>query len=214
MSGRTLGKLHWPRLWLLYLVAATVAMPAAAQVARGSRRTSQQEQPARVEQPVQPIQAEQFVQMDEPIEELEVIGKRSLLTFRFEMHRAEDRMYAMFNELNGSDDLDVVCDTRPMAGSHIAQRRCVRRYIKEAQSRNAVDALRGYAPFKSTVQLWGENQSYHAQFSEQVNKLMAENPEFVTAIAETVKARDRYAVERKHLTQNTFLGRLLTGQRD
>lgn len=213
MSGRTLGKLYWPRLWLLYLVAATVAMPAAAQVARGSRRISQQEQPARVEQ-VQPVQAEQFVQPEEPIEELEVIGKRSLLTFRFEMHRAEDRMYAMFNELNGSDDLDVICDTRPRGGSHIAQRQCVRRYMKEAQARNAIDGLRGYAPFKSTVQLWGENQSYHAQFSEQVNKLMAGNPEFVTAIAETVKARDRYAVERKHLTQNTFLGRLLTGQRD
>lgn len=161
----------------------------------------------------------QFVQpgvqsQAEPIEELEVIGRRSLLTFRFEMYRAEDRMYAMFNELNGSDDLDVICETRAKTGSRIAQRQCVRRYMKEAQARNAADGLRGYAPFKSAVQMWGENQSYHAQFSEQVNKLMAENPEFVTAIAETVKARDRYAVEREHVTENTFLGRLLTGQPD
>jgi hypothetical protein len=194
------------RLLLRFVAAVPLALPAQAQVAR----------PVIENQGPAPVDAQATlpsIQPGEIIEELEVIGQRSLLGFRFEMQRAEDRMYAMFNELNGSDDLDVLCDTRPAPGSHIAVRKCVRRYMKEAEATNSADALRGYAPFKSPVQLWGENQAYHREFSAVVNQLMAENPEFVTAIAETVKARDRYTVERKHRAQTTFLGRLLTGQR-
>lgn len=146
------------------------------------------------------------------IEELEVIGQRSLLSFRLQMYDAEDFMYALFNELNGNDKLDVLCELRAPTGTRIQRRTCVRRYMQQAEAAMTADALRGYTPFKSHVELWQENAAYHAEFSAQVNTLMATNPEFVTAIAETVKARERYAAERRHTLENTFLGRLLSGQ--
>jgi hypothetical protein len=148
------------------------------------------------------------------IEEIEVIGQRSLLSWRFQMYSAEDRMYEMFNTLNSSDELDVECEQRQLTGSHMAFRFCNRRYMEDAQAENAIDAFRGYAFPKGPMQLWAENARTHEKFDADVKRLVAEHPEFAAAIKEMAAARERYFAERRHVRENTFLGRLLTGNQD
>jgi hypothetical protein len=148
------------------------------------------------------------------IEEIEVLGQRTLLGLRMELYRAEDRMYDLFNALNSSDDMDVKCESRLLQGSHIRRRFCARNYLEEAQAENANAALRGYEFFKSPMTLWNENRTRNEQFSAEVQKLMEQSPEFLEAIADTKVARGRYAAERQKQAGHFIFSGLLDKDRE
>jgi hypothetical protein len=57
-------------------------------------------------------------------EEILVLGKR-LEELRIRIERAEDDVYARFNEINSDDLFDVHCYERGNSGSRIEQRRCL-----------------------------------------------------------------------------------------
>ena len=43
------------------------------------------------------------------LEEIIVIGERTFFLIRFQIREAEENLYAMFNELNSSDEFDIKC---------------------------------------------------------------------------------------------------------
>ena len=56
---------------------------------------------------------------DRPIEEIQVLGSRTLYSIRMEIVDEENKIFSMFNELNSDDDFDILCDNIAPTGSHI-----------------------------------------------------------------------------------------------
>jgi hypothetical protein len=77
-----------------------------------------------------------------PLEEVEIIGKK-LYQLQREVIEAEERYYALYNELNTNDDYDVYCELRAPLGTKIKTRICTAAYIAKAQEAEAKAFLDG-----------------------------------------------------------------------
>lgn len=71
------------------------------------------------------------------LDEITVVGEQSLISIRYRIERAEDNLYSMFNELNSSDDFDIVCRNIRITNSHIPQRRCEPVFFSELRKNSA-----------------------------------------------------------------------------
>ena len=60
--------------------------------------------------------------VDETIDEITVMGARSLAMMRAEVIEAEDVIYDLFNELNDDDGYDIICKKETQLGSQIPKR--------------------------------------------------------------------------------------------
>ena len=78
-----------------------------------------------------------------PIEEIQVLGTRTLYSIRMEIVDEENKIFSMFNELNSDDRFDIFCDNIAPTGSHIKQRVCEPRFVTDMRARMAQDYLRG-----------------------------------------------------------------------
>ncbi|MES2604782.1 MAG: hypothetical protein V4603_07585 [Pseudomonadota bacterium] len=143
------------------------------------------------------------------VEEIEITGKRTLLTFRMEMQQAEDHMFNLFNSLNSSNKLDLTCEQQTRALSHIKQRSCNRRYIEEARMDEIQLAMFLGIPAKSDLQIWNENAQNHRQFSAELKALAEQHPEMLAAIIDVVEKRKRYAEEQRERSSTGLLGNLV-----
>ena len=80
---------------------------------------------------------------EEPIEEITVVGQKTLLNLKFAAQRAEEDFFKLFNELNENDEFDVFCDKESNTYSRIKRRRCwspFERKIEEGAVREMVGA--------------------------------------------------------------------------
>ncbi len=76
------------------------------------------------------------------IEEVIVSGKLdSLSKLRKAVDRAENRVYARYNEINRRNDYDIDCLTEAPLGSRQMVRTCQPRYVSDALHDDAFDAL-------------------------------------------------------------------------
>jgi hypothetical protein len=75
---------------------------------------------------------------DEPIEEITVVGEKTLLNLKFAAIRAENEFFELFNELNTDDQYDVFCDKEGSVRSRIKRRRCWSPFEREIEQ----DAVR------------------------------------------------------------------------
>lgn len=73
-------------------------------------------------------------------EEIVVRGKR-LAEFRLEVQFARERAYAIFNEINSSDDFDITCDSEMRTGTRVGREVCVARFEGRISSHAARDWL-------------------------------------------------------------------------
>jgi hypothetical protein len=76
-----------------------------------------------VDEALQPP-ADEALQPPEDIEEVIVRGGKTLSQWRLEVDRAQDELFALFNELNEGEDNDVRCRNEVPTGSRIPQRVC------------------------------------------------------------------------------------------
>ncbi len=65
------------------------------------------------------------------IEEIRVIGARTFFSLRMQIVEEENKLYGIFNELNSNDDFDIECEKIAPTGTHISQRVCEPRFVKE-----------------------------------------------------------------------------------
>ena len=80
---------------------------------------------------------------DRPIEEIQVLGTRTLYSIRMEIVDEENKIFSMFNELNSDDRFDILCDNIAPTGSHIKQRVCEPRFVTETRAQMTQDYVRG-----------------------------------------------------------------------
>jgi hypothetical protein len=81
-------------------------------------------------------------------EEIVVRGKR-LADFRVEVELARDRAYAIFNEINSTDDFDIQCVDEPRRGSRMGRKVCAARFegrISAAAARDYLALMRAICP--------------------------------------------------------------------
>jgi hypothetical protein len=68
------------------------------------------------------------------LDEIQVIGQRTLRSWRLEVQAARERVYDLFNSLNSDDDFNIHCYNVPRTGTRIPQRVCRPRYADNATS--------------------------------------------------------------------------------
>ena len=74
------------------------------------------------------------------LEEITVVGQRSLLSMRYQIRREEDNLYKLFNELNSTDEFDIKC-RNVTRNSYIPRRECEPKFFTKARQANAIMGL-------------------------------------------------------------------------
>ncbi|MDD9888778.1 MAG: hypothetical protein OXU66_05940 [Gammaproteobacteria bacterium] len=78
---------------------------------------------------------------DRPIEQIDIVGERSLQSMRFQLRSAEESYYDMFNDLTEVDKYKIRCRTERRTSSHIRVRNCEPRFFIELRQDINRDAL-------------------------------------------------------------------------
>lgn len=135
---------------------------------------------------------------DEELEEALVSG-RQLRQLRADIVDAEDRFYALFNELNRNDDYDVHCTRDAPTGTRISHRVCRPVFYARAQEDEArafLDEVQGFAaavvPSPQVVAL-ERNADMTRSMLEVINK----DPRLVKLVREREQLEKKYIAERK-----------------
>src|SRR5690606_9264367 len=76
------------------------------------------------------------------MEEITVIGQRSIRELGLEVQLARERVYDLFNALNGNDEFDIHCSTVPRTGTRITQRVCRPQFADTATAVASAEFLR------------------------------------------------------------------------
>lgn len=196
MNGTGNSKIKWYATLVLGLWLSHVGAVLAAD-----------ESPAKAQTPAAPGTSE-----NGSIEEITITGERSMISLRVEIKRAQEDLFDLFNELNGSREFDVNCGDRIVTGSLIPAWQCEPVYMQRAIAQNTQDFLAlGILP-KTEAQLWQENRLKHEEFDEKIRTLAMQNPEFASSvIALTEKKRRLEELERQKRGKglNGFVSRLM-----
>ena len=137
----------------------------------------------------------------EEVEEIVVYGERSIIDLRFEVYRAQENLFDVFNELNSTDEFDVKCEyvTRLATGRrkhHVCEPKYLRLHRADAAARQAQvgsDALP--QPLsrlqRKTDALWAE-----------MAELMVKHPELKEAVDSLASANNAYEAEQERRKRN------------
>ena len=142
---------------------------------------------------------------EEPIEEITVVGEKSLLNLKFAAYQAEEDFFNRLNELNENDEFDVFCDEEASTYSRIKRRRCwspFEREIDEEELRNQF--LTGG---NLGVRNEGLVRAKRKQQAEMLKRMVLENPELQKLYLRYGEANVRFATERQRRCGDNILCR-------
>lgn len=129
------------------------------------------------------------------VEEIVVVGQRTLSSLRAKVVAAEDHFYDVFNELNDDDRYDIHCENFAPLGTRIKARRCVPRFVDDAQQEEALAFLEGRPVIPPSMVIGYRND----ELRDLMKNLIQTNPELLKAIQEHYElklelqaARDKY----------------------
>ena len=129
---------------------------------------------------------EQTVRQDgERPQEMTIRGQRLFRHLHQEIHKAEDRMYGLFNELNGDDLLDIHCQWHAELGTRIRQRSCQPEFVRQALEGQAKDftmAVQGSAYSSGHPPAAAIVGHYNPILEKRMKEVVQESPEFLEAI--------------------------------
>ena len=126
---------------------------------------------------------------DRPIEEIQVLGSRTLYSIRMEIVDEENRIFSMFNELNSDDDFDILCDKIAPTGSHIRQRVCEPRFVTETRARMAQDFMLGIGALNESSDLGVETKLQQDELEKEHLRIAAEYPEYLEMLTKLMNLR-------------------------
>ena len=139
------------------------------------------------------IPATVFAQDDEAIDNVVVVGEKSLSQLRNDLFSAEEDFYALYNELNDEDEYDVTCFYETPTGTRIKNHVCRAKFIAAGYAREAsrrrMDVSR-VANQDSDAAMAEKT----ARFQEKLETLITANPELQTALARYNNARAQFDV--------------------
>ena len=133
---------------------------------------------------------------DRPIEEIQVLGTRTLYSIRMEIVDEENKIFSMFNELNSDDRFDILCDNIAPTGSHIKQRVCEPRFVTETRAQMTQDYVRGIGMLVGSSDLEVETAMEREELEKEHLRIAVEYPEYLEMLTELTNLR---AVSYTHL---------------
>jgi tetratricopeptide (TPR) repeat protein len=139
------------------------------------------------------------------LEEIIVIGDRSLLSLKREIYKAEDLKFDLFNALNSTDEFDITCKYGVSTGSRIKRRVCDVGYMKKARAEDARQFL--YMGIRPRTDY--ELARQFADKTEALNKEMVElgvkHPSLAKAMINEYVLKQCYIVERRERFKDSIL---------
>ena len=151
-----------------------------------------------------------------PIEEIEVIGERSLISLEHEIRETEVQMYELFNDLNSTDDFDVTCRNVIHTGTLIPTWECDAGFMTRERFQNVQDFLQsGFIP-RTDEQMYWENRHKVAALNAEMLALAKENPALARAMLDLHAKRQRMEELQRQKRENTggFFRRLFGREED
>ena len=127
---------------------------------------------------------------DRPIEEIQVLGTRTLYSIRMEIVDEENKIFSMFNELNSDDRFDILCDNIAPTGSHIKQRVCEPRFVTETRAQMTQDYVRGIGMLVGSSDLEVETAMEREELEKEHLRIAVEHPEYLEMLTELTNLRD------------------------
>ena len=150
-----------------------------------------------------------------PIEEITIVGEKTLLAMRHQIELEEENLYGMFNELNSSDELDIRCRTLTKRLSHITERICEPVFLTNyriERNRNALTEMRqawsdegidpvillnGLDLMESEYDLRKDSGHKFEQLSEEMLRIALENPEYFATLQRISRLKAEFEAARK-----------------
>jgi hypothetical protein len=172
--------------------------------------------PAQAQDAVPATAAANEARPSETADEVIVRGKR-LAEFRVEVQLARERAYAIFNEINSTDDFDVTCREEMRTGTRLERTVCAARFEGRVSRRAAQDYLAtmrwicsgtadclfdpGYAGYGKAAAMATESEApmQRARLNEEIHRLASTDVRFGQAILDFYEASLKYHEERKAL---------------
>lgn len=132
-----------------------------------------------------------------PIEEITVVGQRSLARLRLRVFEKEDDIYAFFNANNSSRRMDIICIKRRPTGTHILKRECEPRFLKQLRVEKTRDGRMGIGVGYNQRDLVGLSAQDFENLQNEMLALMTSNEEFARHLADLVDFTENYEAHRK-----------------
>jgi|FLOH01.1.fsa_nt_gi hypothetical protein len=150
------------------------------------------------------------------LEEITVVGQRSLLSMRYQIRREEDNLYKLFNELNSTDEFDIKC-RNVTRNSYIPRRECEPKFFTKARQANAIMGLvdmrdslssdaagvnetlmeRGIDLLESDAELAQQEGKTFEALNEEIFRIAMENPDYLKALLRIDEMKKQYAAKRQ-----------------
>lgn len=134
----------------------------------------------------------------EEIDEVVVLGARSLTLLRQEVVVAEDRFFDLYNQLNDDDKYDIVCETKKPLGTRISVRECKAQFVRDAEYEAIQDALQ----FSSSVAnvtarpIRTSSKDYEI-LDEKLKSFAVSSPELREALMDYENLNKKYSEQRE-----------------
>jgi hypothetical protein len=144
-----------------------------------------------------------------------VVKGGGLETLRGEIVRAEDAVFARFNEINSNDDFDISCRSEVELGSRIPKRVCRAEFWREAEVDMAAEAvawLQGSAYAGNTTGLGAGAMAKAQVLRAEVRRLAAEDEQFRAALTRLGTAHQAMAEEFSESTAPTASRQVPVGE--
>jgi hypothetical protein len=141
--------------------------------------------------------AAESVAAPDAIDEIVVMGGRSLTMLRHEVTQAEDVFYDRYNFLNEDDRYDMICKDETPIGTRIPVRVCKTRVIRDAERQATQDGMIfGPANIGSTPVIPSANK-HNEILQEKLRAFAISDPELQDALMDYDRLSRKFAVERE-----------------
>ena len=138
---------------------------------------------------------------NETIDDIVVVGQKSLSAMRKDVYEAEEDFYAVFNKFNDEKDFTVRCHYEKATGTHIKNHVCRARFVTKAFSAHAArngNDLSRVANQDANPGFAEKTAKYH----EKVETLVIANPELQAAFLRYNDKRAQFFAEREEVANN------------
>ena len=138
---------------------------------------------------------------DEAIEDIVVVGQKSMADLRRDIFQSEEDFYSLYNKLNDDKEYDVRCFYEAPTGTRIRNHVCRANFVTNAYSAHAA-RNRGDVTRIANQDANPVIAEKSAKFQEKLETLIAANPELQVALVRYNTARARFMAEREESASN------------
>ncbi|MGY8785793.1 MAG: hypothetical protein ACKVIB_10365 [Pseudomonadales bacterium] len=132
-----------------------------------------------------------------PIEEITVVGQKSLARLRLRIDEKEAEIYNFFNANNSSPRMDIICTKRRPTGTHLLKRECEPRFLKQLRVEKTRDGRMGIGAGYNQLDLVGWSAQDFENLQNEMLALIASSNDFSRQLATLVELTENYETHYK-----------------